>query len=139
MKVICILSISFVNRRWWVHPELLRRDSQGGFLNLMERYKDRYPDSYFNALRISPQQFDHLFTLVKNRITKSVTMLRQPIDPQLRLTLTLMFLASGDSIKLLAMFFRLILYPIISTSHNYCIVPAYHKHYKILQNRRVYS
>ena len=91
-----------------MHPEVAKREKQGGFINLIQRYKASYPDSYFGALRMTPAQFDHLLSLVEAHITKETTNMRMPIDPSQRLTLTLMYLASGDSVKLLAMSFRYI-------------------------------
>jgi hypothetical protein len=95
-----------ITRRWWVQPENLKRQALGGFNSLLEIYKKNHPEFYKDTLRISPDQFDHLHSILKSDLTKETTNMREPIGSAQRLSLTLLFLASGDSIKLLALFFR---------------------------------
>ena len=46
---------------------------------------------------MSPHRFDHLLSLVKDRIEKRNTRLRKAIPPEARLAITLRFLASGET------------------------------------------
>ena len=46
---------------------------------------------------MSPESFDHIFSLVEPLIIKNPTTLRKPVSPAERLSLTLTFLASGSS------------------------------------------
>ena len=48
-------------------------------------------------MRMSPESFDHILSLVEPLLTKKSTTLREPISPVERLSLTLRFLASGSS------------------------------------------
>lgn len=48
-------------------------------------------------LRMTPQRFEHLSSLVAPLISKKLTKLRSSISAAERLTLTLRYLASGDS------------------------------------------
>jgi len=60
----------------------------------------------FRYLRMSPERFDHLLSLVGPLIKKQDTKFREAITPGERLALTLRFLASGDSQVSLAFQFR---------------------------------
>ena len=46
---------------------------------------------------MSPERFDHLFSLVGPLISKLATRFRNPISPSERLAVTLRYLATGDS------------------------------------------
>lgn len=96
-------------RRWWVQPLFTVRDEYGGFNSLLEQYKLRHPDLYKATLRVDPQQFDHLLGLVKADIEKIDTNMRSAISPSQRLSITLLFLATGDSVNLISIFFRLVM------------------------------
>ena len=48
-------------------------------------------------MRMSPERFDYLLSLVSPLISKHTTKLREPISAAERLALTLRFLASGNS------------------------------------------
>ena len=53
--------------------------------------------TYYRYLRMSPDTFEHLLSLVGPLITKKTTNMRTPISPAERLTLTLHYLAYGSS------------------------------------------
>lgn len=55
---------------------------------------------------MTPGQFKDLLNLVEQDITKETTNMREPIDAAQCLFVTFMFLATGDSVRILAMFFR---------------------------------
>ena len=58
--------------------------------------------SNFRYLRMSPERFEHLLTLVGPLISKKATKMRELISAAERLTLTLRMLASGDDQQSLA-------------------------------------
>ena len=61
----------------------------------------------FRFLRLSPERFDHLLSLVMPMIIKHDTAFRKAISPAERLALTLRFLASGESQQSLTFSFRM--------------------------------
>ena len=58
--------------------------------------------SNLRYLRMSPERFEHLLTLVGPLISKKATKMRELISAAERLTLTLRMLASGDDQQSLA-------------------------------------
>ena len=57
-------------------------------------------------MRMSPESFDHLLSLVSPLISKHTTKLREPISAAERLALTLRFLASGNSQQSMSFSYR---------------------------------
>ena len=55
---------------------------------------------------MSPNRFEHLLTLVGPQITRKTTQLREPISAPQRLTLTLCYLATGESQQSLSFSYR---------------------------------
>ena len=53
-------------------------------------------EMYFRYMRMIPNRFKHLFTLVAPRVTKTTNKYRKPILPEQRLSLTLRHLATGE-------------------------------------------
>ena len=51
---------------------------------------------FFRFVRMTPQRFEHLLSLVGPHLQRATTKMREPISPAERLVLTLRFLASGD-------------------------------------------
>ena len=64
---------------------------------LLRELRENYPKDYRNYLRMDSKTFEDLLGLVKNRITKMDTIMRQSITAEQRLTATLRFLATGRS------------------------------------------
>lgn len=56
---------------------------------------------------MTPTTFDKLLSFVQPSLLKETTQLRQPLSPALRLSVGLSFLATGDSFRLIAMFYRI--------------------------------
>ena len=82
-------------RRFWVRDIFLQRDRFGVFHTLYQELKqDR--EYYYRYLRMSPERFSHLLSLVQERITKNDTRFRKSISAEERLVLTLRFLATGE-------------------------------------------
>ncbi|KAJ8968125.1 hypothetical protein NQ317_002988 [Molorchus minor] len=59
------------------------------------------------CLRMSPYQFDTLLGMVTTKIQKQDTQMRDAIPPQLKLEVTLNFLATGNNYRSLQHFFRI--------------------------------
>lgn len=60
----------------------------------------------FRYLRMSKERFDHLFSLLEERIKKQNTRLRKAVSPRERLVITLRYLATGCSQQTLSYAFR---------------------------------
>ena len=80
-------------KRLWIKQYRANYNDQA----LVRELREDYPDDYKNYLRMDSQAFDELLKLVKNRITKQDTVMRQSITAEQRLTATLRFLATGRS------------------------------------------
>ncbi len=59
-----------------------------------------------NFLRVEPELFLELLDRVAPRIEKQVTFMRKPLEPALRLAITLRYLATGNSYQTLEYGFR---------------------------------
>ena len=56
---------------------------------------------------MSPESYDHLLELLKPLISKKNTKFREPISAEIRLAVTLRYLASGESQQLLSWSYRI--------------------------------
>ena len=86
-----------VSRKVWVKRIFTLREQKGAFQNLVKEMRATDREAHFKFLRMSPERFDHLLSLVSPLITKNDTNFRKSITPAERLAVTLRFLASGDS------------------------------------------
>ncbi|KAJ8953422.1 hypothetical protein NQ318_023539 [Aromia moschata] len=82
------------------------RNELGAGNTLIDEMK-RNPDhnKYFNFFRMEAVTFNKLFSLLKNDNSKS-DLGREPISPEIRLAITLRYLASGNSMVSLSYLFR---------------------------------
>ena len=83
----------------WVRQWILRREEKGLYHNLMAELRNEDQSSFVNFLRIPPEMFDELHERCAGRLTKQTTNYRQPLEPGLKLALTLQHLASGATYK----------------------------------------
>ena len=93
-------------RRVWVQPYLQRRVEQGHYHNLMQELSNEVPELFKNFTRMENHLFDHIVDRVTPIIEKKHTYYRKPLDPGLRVAITLRFLATGDSYYSLGYAFR---------------------------------
>lgn len=93
-------------RAEWVKPWLQRRSSHGLYSQLLQELRVEEAEIYKNFLRMSPEHFEELLAYVKNDITKEDTLLRDAIPPEIKLAVTIRFLASGNSYQDLSLPFR---------------------------------
>jgi hypothetical protein len=92
-------------QRTWVRSWIEKRTTLGGGMLLRELAIED-PKAYTNALRMSVDLFNELLTMIEPRIKKSDTVMREALNPRLKLEVTLRYLATGDSFKSLSLLFR---------------------------------
>ena len=83
-------------RRHWVRPWIGRRQQFGLYDQLMVELRNEDQAAFTNFLRMPPDMYDELLTRIGPRITKLHTWFRKPLEPGLKLALTLRHLASGN-------------------------------------------
>lgn len=93
-------------RREWVRP-LLRRKSKNVFNNLLKEMCLEDSHAFQEFHRMSRENFTELLRLVSPRIKRQDTKLRESISPAQRLSLTLRYLATGESRRSLEFQYRI--------------------------------
>ena len=92
-------------RRFWIRNIFLQRETRGTFRTLFqELLQDK--ELFFRYHRMTPSRFEHLLSLVEDKITKEKTNFRDPICAEERLSITLRFLATGESQQSLSFSYR---------------------------------
>jgi hypothetical protein len=86
-------------RRCWVRDWIARRPDLGQYHQLMVELQAEDVAGFCNFLRIDPAMFQELLLRVGPRIERLHTWYRQPLEPGLKLAITLRHLATGDSYK----------------------------------------
>lgn len=94
-------------RRFWVRAIFRQRQRYGCYHTLVQELRLGDREWHFKFIRMSPERFEHLLSLVAPHISKQKTKLRNPIGPAERLYLTLRYLASGDSQQSQSFHFRI--------------------------------
>jgi len=87
-------------RSCWVRKWIEKRDEKGHYRNLLQELREENPNDpkdFINFLRMTPQMYDEILARVGPRLEKQRTRCREPIEPGLKLALTLRHLASGDT------------------------------------------
>ena len=93
-------------RRFWVRPWIGRRHQLGTYSTLMAELQRESRGDFASFLRMEPRMFHELLQRVTPRIRRSVTRFRRPLEPGLRLAITLRYLATGDTYHSLMFQFR---------------------------------
>lgn len=96
-----------VDRRIWVRPWIRRRNALGAHHALLSELRNEDQTSFKNFVRMDPEAFDELLELVTPLIKRRDTWLRDAIPAAERLSLTLRFLATGESYESLAYLYRI--------------------------------
>lgn len=78
-----------------LHISLCCRDQLGVFSHLVQEIR-LYPQKHHEYLRMSKDSFDHILSMIRPVITKQDTVMRKAIPADLKLALTLHYLASGE-------------------------------------------
>ena len=73
---------------------------------LYQQLRDEEREFHYRYLRMSKERFDHLLSLVIEKITKKNTNMREAISAEERLVITLRYLATGMSQQNLCYSFR---------------------------------
>ncbi|KAI4472002.1 hypothetical protein MML48_1g12228 [Holotrichia oblita] len=95
-------------RRWWVRPWIQEREasSQGNSNLLHKELAVEDKENYRNFIRMDEETFNELLQLVEHDIENNNTMFRNSISARDRLSITLRYLATGESYKSLSFSFR---------------------------------
>ena len=94
-------------RNVWVKPWCKRRQSLGVYETLLAELQLEDECNYKNYLRMTSENFEKIFQLIKVYIRKENTKMRGPIPPRLKLAATIRFLSTGKSNKSLQFQFRI--------------------------------
>ena len=92
-------------RTCWVKPWVQRRSLLGHYDTLMQELIRESPGDFKSFMRMEPDVFNELVQRVSPRITKSSDG-RPPLEPGLKMAITIRFLATGDSYHSLGFNFR---------------------------------
>ena len=93
-------------KKVWVKPWLKRRQSLVVFETLLAELRLEDERNYKNYLRMTSENFEELFQLIKDDIRKENTKMREPIPPRLKLAATIRFLSTWESYKSVQFQFR---------------------------------
>ena len=90
-----------------MRPIFRGRETFGCYHTLVQELSLGDREWCFKFIRMSPEQFEHLLSLVAPCIFKQKMKLREPIGPAERLCITLQYLASGNSQQTQSFHFRI--------------------------------
>lgn len=80
----------YIKKRFWINPLFERRREHGFYYASVPRLT---PENFRNYYRMTATQFEELLHLVAPAITKE-TVIREPLPPAERLSITLRFVCS---------------------------------------------
>ena len=83
-------------RQCWTKSWILMRKEFRLYDQLMVELRREDPSSFTNFMRMLPEMFDEILERVRGRSTKQHTFYRGPLEPGLKLAVTLRHLASGS-------------------------------------------
>nr|XP_022900835.1 protein ALP1-like isoform X1 [Onthophagus taurus] len=95
-----------LEKRVWTRPWLLRRNERGSSALLLKELCNNDIGEYKSILRMTPDMFDILLSLVTPKIQGMDTIMRQALPARIKLEITLDFLSSGISYRRLSHFYR---------------------------------
>ena len=82
-------------KRLWVRKIISEREEHSQFYVLVRQPQVHDRESFFNYLRMTPNRFEHLLTLVASFIQKKKCRSRRPLSSAGRLVITLCCLATS--------------------------------------------
>ena len=94
-------------RNVWVKSWFKRRQSLGVYETLLAELQLEDECNYKSYLRMTSENFEKIFQLIKVYIRKENTKMSEPIPPRLKLAATIRFLSTGESYKSLSFQFRI--------------------------------
>eukprot|EP00794_Sanderia_malayensis_P010419 gene10419-11510_t len=95
------------NRTQWSTPWILRRDTLGVHENLVCELAAEDPKRFRRYHRVNREGFDEILAMISPLIIKEDTCLRMAIKPSERLSVTLRFLATGETFRSLSFQYRI--------------------------------
>lgn len=107
MLITSIESSQKKTRRWWVRPWIEERTKKGNLHLVHEEFQNKDPEQFKTFLRMNQLCFNKLLMLVTPLIRKQDTVMREAISARDKLTVTLRFLATGESYRSLMYSFRI--------------------------------
>lgn len=93
-------------RSCYARPWILRRKDYGHYHTLLQELAEEDPPSFKGYTRIHVDVFNDLLEKVGPKLQKKTTNFKEPICPGLRLSITLRYLATGESYRSLCYSFR---------------------------------
>ena len=93
-------------KRFWRRGIFKDREVHSEYYKLYQSLRDSDREFYYRYLRMSKERFDHLLSLVREKITEKDTRLREAITAEERLVITLRYLSAGMSRQDLCYNFR---------------------------------
>ena len=86
-------------RQLWVRQWIARRPELGLYDRLMVELRNEDPRAFHNFMRMPTQMFDEIVARLTPRLTKETTNWRAPLEPGLKVAITLRHLASGSKYR----------------------------------------
>ena len=93
-------------KRFWRRGIFRDRKLYSEYYTLYQTLRDNDREFHYRYLRMSKERFDHLLSLISDKITKKNTQMREAITAEERLVITLRYLAVGMSQQTLCCNFR---------------------------------
>ena len=94
-------------KRFWRRSIFRDRKLHSEYYTLYLDLRNNDREFHYRYLRMSKERFDHLLSMVRHKITKKNTQLRESISAEERLVITLRYLASGMAQQDLCWNFRI--------------------------------
>lgn len=76
-------------RRFWIRPILQTRQTHGNWEHLIQELRLYDYETYFNFMRMTPQTFEEILSLIGSQLMRQTTNCREPICAEARLSLTI--------------------------------------------------
>ena len=93
-------------KRFWRRGIFRDRKIHSEYYTLYQSLRDSDREFHYRYVRMSKERFDHLLSLLRERITKKETKMREAITAEERLVITLRYLSVGMSQQTLCYNFR---------------------------------
>lgn len=100
------LTEALLEKRVWTRPWILKRNERGSSALVLEELRNEDAKEYISILRMMPDVFDILLSLVMPKIQRQHTIMREALPAKVKLEITVDFLSSGISYRRLSHFYR---------------------------------
>ena len=94
-------------KRFWRRAIFQGRKLHSQYYTLYQNLRENDREFHYRYLRMSKERFDHLLSLVRDKITKKNTRMREAVTPEERLVITIRYLATGMAQQTLCYNFRI--------------------------------